>query len=471
MKIKPFVFVLAAAFASVTHAQSVMFDRFMGTVVGNNTTVGFGSGGVPLATSAAGLGTPSIGNMGLSQAGTGVSVAGNVKAPLGGTSKYIDAVARAPITRNAFLAGLGAAASNPLVGIGIAIAAPAIMDWLSKERVGINPDQSDPQKPFTQEVDILDCVPLADPGWPDGSPDRYSYTWTSKRYNATKCIWGWDYRFDGGPLQWKGWAYSDFRGVGGQRRPITLAEAQAALNTQNAPLTPQAVEQGVKAGIDPFGGLKPEVSVSGPAVIPGEKTTTTETVKVKPGTTTIADPSDTVTDPATKTTVKQDATKIIYEGDKISTTTVTTTTTNITNNITNQTTTDSQTPKIEEKEQAEEIKTCGLPGTPPCKIDEKGTPEAKEDKAADDIDKAKKPLDDFLKNPTSALPTFPTINWAFTLPSGCAPIALPAFAPYLQEIDVCAFQPMFHDLMSFVWVMGGIFGAIGTFWRNTFSQS
>lgn len=117
-----------------------------------------------------------------------------------------------------------------------------------------------------------------------------------------------------------------------------------------------------------------------------------------------------------------------------------------------------------------EWQSCGLPGAPACKIDETGTPEAKSDTAEADAKKAIKPLEDFVANPTSALPTLPTINWAFTLPSGCAPIALPAFEPWLQQIDVCAFQPMFHDLMSFVWVMGGIFGAIGTFWRNTFSQ-
>lgn len=215
-------------------------------------------------------------------------------------------------------------------------------------------------------------------------------------------------------------------------------------------------------------------SVSGPSSIPGESSTKTESVRLKPGTNTPAAPGE-PSEPGTQTTTSQTSTNVTYNTNAATTNTVNNTSTSITNNITNVTTSEgnktTETTNPQQPQEPQEIKVCGLPNTPPCKIDEKGTPEPKEDKAADDIDKAKKPLDDFLKNPTSALPTFPTINWAFTLPSGCSPIALPAFAPYLQEIDVCAFQPMFHDLMSFVWVMGGIFGAIGTFWRNTFSQS
>lgn len=119
----------------------------------------------------------------------------------------------------------------------------------------------------------------------------------------------------------------------------------------------------------------------------------------------------------------------------------------------------------------EKVITCGLPDTPACKIDEKGTPEPVKDTAQQDAKDAHKPLDDFLKDPKAMLPAFPTINWTFRLPSGCAPIALPAFAPFLQQIDVCQFQPMFHDIMSIIWVGGALFGAIGTFWRNVFAKA
>jgi hypothetical protein len=119
----------------------------------------------------------------------------------------------------------------------------------------------------------------------------------------------------------------------------------------------------------------------------------------------------------------------------------------------------------------EKVLTCGLPDTPACKIEEKGTPEPVEDTAQKDAERVHKPLDDFLKDPESMLPSFPTINWTFRLPSGCAPISIPAFAPFLQTIDVCQFQPIFHDIMSMIWVGGALFGAIGTFWRNVFAKA
>lgn len=279
--------------------------------------------------------SPKVSDLRLSQAGSGVNVNGKVNLPIGG-AKTIPVNVAAAISKNALIAGLGLAVSNPLVGIGIAIAAPALMDWLSREKIGINPDQSDPQKPFTQETEILDCVPLADPGWPDGSPDRYSYTWISLRYNETKCIWGWNYTFDGGPLQWKGWAYSDFRGVGGQRRPITVPEAQSAMNTDRSPLTPEAVEQAAKSGVDPFGAQGPQVTASGPTSVPGEKTTTTESIRLKPGTNIPAVPGE-LSDSGTKTTTTTNTTNVQYSGNTVSTSTTNNTTTNITNNVTNTT--------------------------------------------------------------------------------------------------------------------------------------
>jgi hypothetical protein len=61
---------------------------------------------------------------------------------------------------------------------------------------------------------------------------------------------------------------------------------------------------------------------------------------------------------------------------------------------------------------------------------------------------------------------FPDINWAFELPTACGVIPTPAFAPAMESVDVCQFQPIFHDVMSVVWVLGGLFGAISLFMRN-----
>ena len=214
-------------------------------------------------------------------------------------------------------------------------------------------------------------------------------------------------------------------------------------------------------------------AVNGPATVKGETTTTTETVNLQPGTTKEAAPGTTSpTQPGTKTTTKTENTNVKYSGNSITTNNnVTNTTVTITNNVTNETNVEGdKTEEVQDTKEPQEIETCGLPGKPACKIDETGTPDPVEDKAKDDTDKAIKPLDDFIKNPKSALPELPVINWAFTLPSGCSPISLPAFDPWLQEIDICPFQSIFHDIMSIVWVIGGLFGAISIFWRNTFSQ-
>lgn len=484
--------VLAAAFAGSAVAADPKYDAFMGRVVGNQTTVSFGSGGTPLVTSSAGLGNPSIGNMGLSQSGRNVSLAGNVALPIGGAAYTVNATARAAITPKLFLAGLAAAAANPLVGVGIAIAAPSVIDWLGQKGIGINPDQSN-GLPFTRVVDASDKQ--------YSSPYGSEVQWFSSRQGA--CSWfgqkvvaGYG---SGGYWQNATLVYANVSGdncnwsvnvktpqgqpdtlsgstaissrlyTSGTVLPASLADIEPYMDAPDAPLlTPQIVEQAVtKAGIDPFGAQAVKPTLTGPATVPGEKTTTSEPAKLIPGTTTVAPPGTAITEPGTRTTTSQSTTNITYNQNTATTTNTTTSTTNITNNVTNQTINEGDTTTETEQK---EITVCGLPGTPACKIDETGTPEAKEDTAEADAKKALKPLDDLIANPQSALPTLPTINWAFTLPSGCAPIALPAFEPWLQEIDVCAFQPMFHDIMTFVWVLGGIFGAIGTFWRNTFSQ-
>lgn len=119
----------------------------------------------------------------------------------------------------------------------------------------------------------------------------------------------------------------------------------------------------------------------------------------------------------------------------------------------------------------QEIETCGLPGKPKCLIDETGTPEKKDYEEQKKVDDIFKPVKEIIASPETKLPSLPSLNWAFQLPTGCTAISLPAFAPWLQGIDICPFLPMFHDIMSVIWVIGGLFGAIGTFWRNVFSQT
>ncbi len=192
-------------------------------------------------------------------------------------------------------------------------------------------------------------------------------------------------------------------------------------------------------------------TLTGPVTSPGVKTTT-------------RNPDGTSTTTTTNHTYT-------YSGP-----TVTVTTTTVTQNYTdtgaasgNPTTTTTE-PVAEPVKEEKELKVCGLTTDTACKIDETGTKEKTELDPDKKVTDALKQATDFAKTPSSVLPALPQLNWSFRLPTGCVAIALPAFEPYLQSIDVCQFLPMFHDIMGMVWVIGSLFGAISVFWRNVFSM-
>lgn len=113
--------------------------------------------------------------------------------------------------------------------------------------------------------------------------------------------------------------------------------------------------------------------------------------------------------------------------------------------------------------------TCGLPNTPPCKIDEEGTPQPPEDDGGAGFELIFKPLVDCANDLEGCLPALPDLNLTFSFPSTCRPIAIPAFQPYITSIDVCQWQPMIHDLMTLLWAAAGLFGAISIVSRNPFN--
>lgn len=121
---------------------------------------------------------------------------------------------------------------------------------------------------------------------------------------------------------------------------------------------------------------------------------------------------------------------------------------------------------------AQDLITCGLPGKHKCLIDEQDTPtsttanEAPAPTPQADVDGAIQPIKDIIADVPGKLGPFPDIVWNFQLPSACGRILLPEFAPYLTEIDICQFQPEFHNIMSTIWMLGGLFGAISLFWRD-----
>lgn len=110
---------------------------------------------------------------------------------------------------------------------------------------------------------------------------------------------------------------------------------------------------------------------------------------------------------------------------------------------------------------------CGLPDTPACILDPSGIPSA-QSVPTDTLEREHDPIRDLVQDPSSVLPQLPTISWLFALPTSCGPIDFGgAFDPFITQVDICQFQPMFHDIMSLVWALGGLFGAISMFLRST----
>lgn len=112
-----------------------------------------------------------------------------------------------------------------------------------------------------------------------------------------------------------------------------------------------------------------------------------------------------------------------------------------------------------------DIITCGLPGTPPCKIDEAGTPPPKD--PFDDPGRGGadwfKGLFDFFSNPQVADTQW---SWSFALPTSCSVMSVGPFLGIMVEFDLCQYQPMIHDILSIVWAAAGIWFAVGMVGRT-----
>lgn len=111
-----------------------------------------------------------------------------------------------------------------------------------------------------------------------------------------------------------------------------------------------------------------------------------------------------------------------------------------------------------------DIKLCGLPNTPPCKIDEGGTPPPPPSDAMGDPGKDMDPLKAIIQNPQV---TDTRWSWSLQLPTGCSALSLPdLFGVSLPPLDVCQWQAQIHDLMSMVWIGVAIFFCAGMVFRT-----
>lgn len=242
---------------------------------------------------------------------------------------------------------------------------------------------------------------------------------------------------------------------GGASLPSSVADFEQFLLQGNPYPVSSSVAEAIIEARDLLGEPIPlaQPQVSGPATSPGSTSTTT-----KPDGSTV-----TITQTFNHT----------YNGPNISTTTTTTTSTVPAGGGPVQTETTVQTPEPVQQEPEPFTMPCGVPGAPPCsvKVDETGVPTTVEDLADPQqrVDETLQPLSDLQADPIGFWPELPELTWNFALPTNCDVIPVPVFEEWMPPIDLCQFQPMFHSLMSVVWVLGGLFGAISLFWRNTLS--
>jgi hypothetical protein len=111
------------------------------------------------------------------------------------------------------------------------------------------------------------------------------------------------------------------------------------------------------------------------------------------------------------------------------------------------------------------LETCGLPGKPPCKLDESGTGNG--DGA---LNGAKGELTTYGTDAGALVGTASDANgkdtgwgFGFALPAACTPLDMGAYA---LSLNICQFQPAIHDLMSMVWLAATVFLIIGMVGRS-----
>lgn len=338
------------------------------TTPSGSTQIGMAlPGGASMPTTPVNLsGWQPAGNFGVNQQGTyGQTVGGKADIPLGGGAKATVTVST-PISKAALATSAGMVLKNAarigIPAVGAVMTASAIKDLfdLGKVYFDENGTQEKPVYTFKKSRECSTAGP--NPG------ETHAYVNDS----AITSVWGsWmegnscTVGFIHSCTKYSFCPFTTPKRIVSQtifdtKTYITPDEATALISSHQA--RADALQQLInldkehksKNGVNPFGYVAPTIAldtptITGPATVPGPKSTETESVRLKPGTNVLSDPGTTTpTDPGTKVTTKEQTHRITYEGDKITQTTVTNTVTNITNNTTNITTTEGE--KVEEKD-------------------------------------------------------------------------------------------------------------------------
>lgn len=493
------VALLGLGMASAMAQTDSRFSAFMQTVAGNSTTVKFGGGGVPVATSAAPLGTPSVQAMGFTRTAEGVFMESNGFARVPGSTSTV------PISTKLKL-------SSAVIGKTLAKAAFAYSLWQGGSALydiwsdaGLNLSNGQVLNPSAAQTVVSSgyCLSVSGTCYYDlaegcrkylqvaTSQGGYNYTFVSHAFSAPSLTCNWTRvpktggtsssgNFSLGTSYNPGSCPSGYYVYPGNTcstvAPAGPVMSEADIANHIAALSgwPDSTITGAMADALKLPGIQPVIA---PDIEAQPETQTQVQIQGAPNGATVGDPVTTETtttnpDGTTSTTTKTTTTTVTPDGNKLVKTQDTVTTVTVKDaqgNPISTTTTTTTTPQTPTTAAEGEDLECGLPDTPACRIDETGTPETVPEledpqQQADDV---YKPLADIVEDPESFWPELPEFNWSFQLPTGCGILNVPAFEPFLTGIDVCQFQPMFHDIMSVVWVMGGLLGAIGLFWRNT----
>lgn len=492
------VFLLALAgmlFSGLAVAQTdSRFDAFMQTVSGNKTTITFGSGGTPVATSSAPLGTASVQGMGFSRTAEGVFMESNGVARLPGGRSTVPvstklklsapvvgkALGRALLVYSAWEAGSALydiwadvglqidssgnvsdpAASSAVVsdgywwGIGSIrryskiSACQAYTSALSYYYVGI-----------TEGTQGADGVYTTNPTcrWKYSSTSQTVYSTSMERYIATACPVGW-------------YISGESCSETNPAAPMTEQQVADVIAQQSGwpdSTIASAMADAVRLpGVGPY--IAPDVEAlpetetrtqiqgvpQGTPVQVGDPVTTEETTQNPDGTTT------------TKTSTT--TTEVVADGNELTqrqTTSTTTTVKDGTGAVISTTTGTATTDKTATTPAPTEVIVCGLPDTPPCAIDETGTPGKPEvdamqiDKAADEWNQQMEELKDTVTGPDDKGFLDGWRDFFVTPPlAECAPFELPGDR---GVIDPCPVVGSVRSIMAYIWALTGLYLCLG----------
>ena len=229
-------------------------------------------------------------------------------------------------------------------------------------------------------------------------------------------------------------------------RPATEAELEAKFlaNLQANPTISDEVVQAVSDFVPIEEAVPGSLQVTGPSSVQGPTETT---VRQEGGN--------------TYTTTNQTTYNITYQGDTVTVTATTNSTTVDQNsNVVHQSTTTTQAPASPEQAgaPAEDLE-CGLPGTPPCKIDETGTPQATNTVTAGQA--ALTAAFDARDSQVASSTQVESFGWLPTLPSlnvSCSTIQV----GNIWTFDPCPGIEIGRTFFAFLW---GFFGLIYA-WRR-----